>query len=291
MPRRPVLQLLSGLTVLGLALLGTPGAASAGPRAGLPGPVLPSPRPVAATTTTPSAPTVTVPTTCAAGVFCAGAASGDITPPVTSPQWAYTARNCAEAMAAESSGYSVDPQDHMEEGARYLLGGGPSCIGDKAGADTDLYAKTWPPSEGTYGRLLANAYVLDDGKGQRVAIVQADLGGIPGEVHTYVADHLASLGITRDHLLISATHTHGSVGAMWQNGGYAALGGDEYDPRVFYAVANGLVTAITKAVQRLQPAKIGIEVGQITNANHNRRGSAWNLDPEAKNGSGDTQNA
>jgi len=136
-PRRPVLQLLSGLTVLGLALLGTPGAASAGPRAGLPGPVLPSASPVAATASTPTAPTVTVPTTCAAGVFCAGAASGDITPPVTSPQSAYTARNCAEAMAAESSGYSVDPQDHMEEGARYLLGGGPSCIGDKAGDPRD----------------------------------------------------------------------------------------------------------------------------------------------------------
>ena len=78
---------------------------------------------------------------------------------------------------------------------------------------------------------------------------------------------------------------------MWQNGGYAALGGDEYDPRVFYAVANGLVTAITNAVHRLTPAKIGVEVGEIRGANHNRRGSAWNLNPEAKNGSGDTQNA
>jgi hypothetical protein len=282
--------------VLGLALLGTPGAASAGARPALPGPVLPSPTVAPPTTTTPPAPLPApappaLPTTCVPGVFCAGAATGDITPPVTSPQWAYTARNCGEAMAAETSGYTVDPQDHLEEGAAYLLGGGPSCISNKVGPDTELYAKTWPPSQGTYGRLLANAYVLDDGKGQRVAIVQADLGGIPGEVHTYVADHLASVGITRDHLLISATHTHGSVGAMWQNGGYAALGGDEYDPRVFYAVANGLITAISRAASRLQPAKLATEVGQITNANHNRRGSAWNLNPEAHNGSGDTQNA
>jgi neutral ceramidase len=291
-PTRPALRLLSALTVVGLALLGTPGAAGAAAAPALPGPALPGPTPPSTSTTgttLPAAPAVA--TACTAGVFCAGAASGDITPPITSPQWAYTARNCAEAMAAETSGYQYDPEDHLEEGAAYLLGGGPSCIGNRVGPDTELYAKTWPPSEGTYGRLLANAYVLDDGKGQRVAIVQADLGGIPGEVHTYVADHLASVGITRDHLLISATHTHGSVGAMWQNGGYAALGGDEYDPRVFYAVANGLIKAITTAVGRLQPAKIGVEVGQITNANHNRSGGAWNLNPEAKNGSGDTQNA
>jgi hypothetical protein len=270
---RPVLRALSLLSACAILVLGAPVAAQATVPA--------SQRPIAVTSAGCGV----------AGVFCAGAATGDITPPVTSPQWAYTARNCGEAMAAETSGYTVDPQDHLEEGAAYLLGGGPSCASNKAAPDTELYAKTWPPSEGTYGRLQANAYVLDDGKGQRVAIVQADLGGIPGEVHTYVADHLAALGITRDHLLISATHTHGSVGAMWQNGGYAALGGDEYDPRVFYAVANGLVTAITNAVHRLTPAKIGIEVGSITNANHNRRGGAWNLNPEAKNGSGDTQNA
>jgi neutral ceramidase len=213
---------------------------------------------------------------------------------VTSPQWAYTARNCAEAVAAESSGYTADPSNHLEEGASYLLGGGPACTANKAAPDTELYAKTWPPSQGTYGRLQANAYVLDDGKGQRVAIVQADLGGIPGEVDTYVADHLAAIGIDRAHLLISATHTHGSVGAMWQNIGYAALGGDEYDPRVFYAVANGLVDTITRAAGRLAPAKLAVGIGQITNANHSRRGGAFHLNPESDPAilsPADTQNA
>jgi neutral ceramidase len=271
-PTRSALRVLSLVAAVAVLLLGVPVAAGAAP---------------AAPTRTASL----APGCGAGGIFCAGAATGDITPPITSPQWAYTARNCGEAMAAETSGYQYDPQNHLEEGAAYLLGGGPSCASNRLGPDTELYAKTWPPSEGTYGRLLANAYVLDDGKGQRLAIVQADLGGIPGEVHTYVADHLAAAGIKRDHLLISATHTHGSVGAMWQNGGYAALGGDEYDPRVFYAVANGLVTAIQTAVDRLAPAKIGVEVGQITNANHNRRGGAWNLNPERTDGSGDTQNA
>ena len=223
------------------------------------------------------------------GVFCAGAATGDITPPITSPQWAYTARNCPEATAVDLSGHTQDLQNHIEEGQVYLLHGGPSCVAGKVSPDTDLYAKTWPPTEGTFGRLQANAYVLDDGKGQRVAIVQADLGGIPGELHTFVAKAIAGLGIDQSHLLISATHDHGSVGGMWIGQGYALLGGDEYDPRVFDAVGTGIVTAITEASSRLTPAKMAYGFGSVNNANHNRDTGSWSLDPESK--LGDTTNA
>ena len=217
----------------------------------------------------------------AGGVFCAGAATGDITPPVTSPQWAYTLRACPVAVAAETAPHATDPQDHLEEGQAWLLGGGPSCLGSKTAPDTELYAKTWPPSEGTYGRLQANAFVLDDGKGQRVAVVQVDLGGVPGELHEAVAKRLASVGIDRSHLLISATHTHGSVGGMWQSFGYATLGGDQYDPRIFEAVAGGLTEAVVRAASQLRPAKLAMGFGSIDDANHNRRGSAWHLDPES----------
>jgi neutral ceramidase len=223
------------------------------------------------------------------GVFCAGAATGDITPPITSPQWAYTARNCPEATAVDLSGHTQDPQNHIEEGQVYLLHGGPSCVAGKVSPDTDLYAKTWPPTDGTFGRLQANAYVLDDGKGQRIAIVQADLGGIPGELHTFVAKAIASMGIDQSHLLISATHDHGSVGGMWIGQGYALLGGDEYDPRVFDAVGTGIVTAITQANLRLTPARMAYGFGSVNNANHNRDTGSWSLDPEAK--LGDTTNA
>jgi neutral ceramidase len=221
---------------------------------------------------------------CARGAFCAGAASADITPPVTSPQFAYTFRHCAVATAAETASHANGLEDHLEEGQAWLLGGGPSCAASKAGPDTDLYAKTWPPSEGTYGRLLANAFVLDDGKGRRVAIVQADLGGIPGELHTAVGKKVAAAGVTRDTLMISATHTHGSVGGIWQSQGYALLGGDAYDPRVFEAVADGIATAVIEAAERLRPARLAVGFGTITNANGNRRTDQWRFNPEAKAG-------
>jgi hypothetical protein len=218
------------------------------------------------------------------GVFCAGAATGDITPPITSPQWAYTARNCPEATAVDIAGHASDNQDHVEESQAYLLHGGPHCVAGKVSPDTDLYSKTWPGTEGTFGRLQANTYVLDDGKGNRVAIIQADLGGIPGELHTYVASQVAALGIDQAHLLISATHDHGSVGGMWLGAGYAALGGDTYDPRVFTAVGTGMVNAIKAAAARLTPAKMAYGFGSITDANHNRDTQGWSLDPESKLG-------
>lgn len=214
-------------------------------------------------------------------MFCAGAFNGDITPPVTSPQFAYTLRACPVAVAAETAPKATDPQDHIEEGQAWLLKGGPTCAGSKASPDTELYAKTWPPSQGYYGRLQANAFVLDDGKGQRIAFVQADLGGIPGELHEAVAKRLGQVGVDREHLLISATHTHGSVGGIFQSPGYATLGGDQFDPRIFEAVVGGIANAVQQAALRLLPAKLGIGFGSIDNANRNRRGGAWSLNPEA----------
>ena len=214
------------------------------------------------------------------GVFCAGASTGDITPPITSPQWAYTARNCAEASAADAGSHITDLQTHVEEGQAWLLRGGPTCAANRVNGDTDLYSKEWPATVGTFGRLQANAYVLDDGKGNRIAIVQADLGGIPGELHTYVANQVAALGIDRAHLLISATHDHGAVGGMWLGQGYALLGGDEYDPRVFTAVGTGIVNAIKAANTNLMPAKMAYGFGNIPDANHNRDTGSQCHDPE-----------
>lgn len=210
--------------------------------------------------------------------FCAGSATADITPPITSPQFAYTYRQCAVGGPADVAGHTVGAHEHVEEFAFWLAGGGPGCASDKANAEA--YSKTFPPSEGTYGRLQANAFVLDDGR-QRVAIVQADLGGIPGELHTRVAELTTPAGVDLDHLLISATHTHGSTGGIFASTGYAALGGDLFDRRIFEAVAAGIAKSVTEAVSRLTPARMAVGFGEIANANGNRSTGAWQRNPEA----------
>src|SRR3954454_7632341 len=81
----------------------------------------------------------------------AGAASADITAPVGTPMFAYTARSYI---------FSPDP-DKTEQRAQQLI----------ADPDTGLYAKTFEPSNGIHTRLLARAIVLQRG-GEKFALAQ-----------------------------------------------------------------------------------------------------------------------
>jgi neutral ceramidase len=102
--------------------------------------------------------------------------------------------------------------------------------------------------------------------------VQADLGGLPYALTQSVLERIRSTGIDGDHLLLSATHTHSSTGPIWpaDNLGYAALGGDFFDPRIFELTAQGIAEAILRADRRLQPARAGVATVQVHDASRNR---------------------
>src|SRR3954449_595068 len=155
----------------------------------------------------------------------AGAAAADITGRVGTPMFAYTARSYL---------FSPDAAKTQERAQQML-----------ADPDTGLYAKTFEPSIGIHTRLLARAIVLQRG-GEKFALAQAELGGLPYALVQEVASRIKSTGIAPDHILLSATHTHSSVGDIWpaDNNGYAFVGGDAFDPRVFETTAAGITTAI-----------------------------------------------
>ena len=185
----------------------------------------------------------------------AGVGVGDITPPVGTPQFAYTAR---EAVAS-----GVIP--FVEQIA--------------TNSDPNLYGKTFVKSEGVHTRVLSRAIVLQSGT-TKLALVQVDLGGIPYDMHQAVQQRIAPTGIDRDHLLISVTHTHGSVGPIWpaNNLGYAVLGGDLFDPRIFALVADGIAASVLQADRSLAPAKAGVAQVTALDASSNR-----NLGPHRLN--------
>src|SRR3954453_16990542 len=152
----------------------------------------------------------------------AGAGVADITPPTSSPMFAYTSRSFV---------FSPDPGDPAN-------GTPPPVIADRGeqmvyDPDTGFYAKTFRRGQGIHTRVLSRALVFER-KGVRYALVQADLGGLPYALTQEVVRRIADTGITADHLLLSATHTHSSTGAIWpaDNGGYAFVGGDAFDPRI-----------------------------------------------------------
>jgi neutral ceramidase len=186
----------------------------------------------------------------------AGAANADITPPIGTPQFAYTARS-------------------------RLAGGAPQDIPLQIIADPDgrLYAKTFAASRGIHTRVRARAIVLDTGT-ERAALVQVDLGGIPYALVQRVHELIPETGIPLENIMIAATHTHSSTGPIWptDSTGYAALGGDAFDARIFEFTARGIARAIAVADSYRVPAKLGIADVRVTNASRNR-----NFEPFKRN--------
>jgi neutral ceramidase len=186
----------------------------------------------------------------------AGAANADITPPIGTPQFAYTARS-------------------------RLAGGAPQDIPLQIVADPDggLYAKTFAASRGIHTRVRARAIVLDTGS-ERAALVQVDLGGIPYALVQRVYELIPDAGIPLENIMVAATHTHSSTGPIWptDSTGYAALGGDAFDARIFELTAQGIAQAIVLANEHRVPARVGVGKARITDASRNR-----NFEPFKRN--------
>jgi neutral ceramidase len=185
----------------------------------------------------------------------AGAARADITPPVGTPMFAYTARS------AIAGGHVDRPMQIV------------------ADPDQHAYAKSFLPSTGVHTRLQARAIVLEQ-DGAKYALVQVDLGGIPYALAQEVEKRIAATGIPGERILISATHTHSATGPIWpaDNGGYQALGGDFFDPRIFDLTARGIADAILAADGRLRDARVGVGATAVRDASRNR-----NFDPFRRN--------
>ena len=194
----------------------------------------------------------------------AGAATSDITPPIGTPMFAYTARSNL-----------ASPPTSFQEFAGF--------IGGDRDPDQNLYAKSFEPSNGIHTRVRASAIVIEQG-GEKFALAQADLGGLPFALTQEVLKRVEDTGVTGERLLLSATHTHSSTGPIWpgDSTGYGLLGGDVFDPRIFELTAEGIAEAIRAANERLEPARVGTGVAEITNASRNREFDPFKLNPEVQ---------
>lgn len=123
-----------------------------------------------------------------------------------------------------------------------------------------------------HDELHARALVLDDGA-TRIAIVVCDSCMIPRAILDK-AKHLAHshTGIPLDRMTISATHTHSAptAGSVFQS---------DPDPAYLEFLAGRISDAIRRAVNNLQPAKVGWGVGSEPTQVFNRR---WKMQPGFK---------
>ena len=108
-------------------------------------------------------------------------------------------------------------------------------------------------------RLYARALVLDQASGDRVALVVADLPHISLLLQRRVAALTRGLGIGVDRLLLSATHTHSSVGHFYEAEAYNQQGSivTGFDAEILDSLSRRIARAIRDAVVDLRPARAG----------------------------------
>ncbi len=112
--------------------------------------------------------------------------------------------------------------------------------------------------------LMSRAIVMDDGN-ERIAIVVIDSLMMTREMLDDVKEQAQQLtGISTDHMLISATHTHSAPSAM-------PCLGSRVDPDYAQFLPGQIVRSIVQANEKLVPAKVGWKVVTDELHNHCRR--------------------
>lgn len=128
------------------------------------------------------------------------------------------------------------------------------------------------PATHVHDELHARCLVLDDGKTKLVLVV-CDLLGI-GRVVSDDARALIEkdLGIPKENVLISATHTHSACSALGKDARVISDTMDEYQR----FVARRIVDGVKRAHNHLQPAEMGHRTINVPEHVFNRR---WHMKP------------
>ena len=135
------------------------------------------------------------------------------------------------------------------------------------------------PAKDVHDPLQVRALVLDDGT-QRLAIVVCDNIGLPREV----CDEAKRLtkertGIDPSRVIVAATHTHSATTAGTETSIGPSAGRGPADIAAYQKfIASRVADTIQRAINRLEPARIGIGSAQEPGQVFNRR---WHLSDEA----------
>ena len=141
----------------------------------------------------------------------------------------------------------------------------------------ELIVGNWtsPPATHVHDELHARCLVLDDGA-TRVAIVVADNVGIPRRVldEAKRLTHARS-GLAVDRILIASTHTHSATTARGADGAERYTDTQPLDHYQTF-LAGRIADGIRRAINNLEPARIGWGSGSLPQQVFNRR---WFMKP------------
>lgn len=144
-------------------------------------------------------------------------------------------------------------------------------VGDWSGPlQLATYGPSPPRALGVRQPVEARALVLDNGS-TRLALVSCDLLIMHRQLRQAVLKKLAAGGTSLDGILLSATHTHTSLGAYIDDPLFEFYMLGPYDPKWADHLAGRISRAITRAAGGLQEARLGCGRTFISGASYNRR--------------------
>ena len=114
------------------------------------------------------------------------------------------------------------------------------------------------PATGIHDSLFVKTVAVKVGE-EIIVFVGSDLLIMPPDVSQKADDIISKkLGLSRENIFYSATHTHSSVGA-WSEGTVGELFGGTYNEAVIDWLSQKVVQAIEEAVDDIKPGRIGTE--------------------------------
>jgi len=129
-----------------------------------------------------------------------------------------------------------------------------------------------PPATHVHDELHARCLALDDGT-TRLVFVVVDSVSVNREVFDEAKRRInAATGIPAERMMMSATHTHSATSARGPNA-FVMLGKNarpEFDSYQSFLVRR-IVDGVQRAVNNLEPARIGWGAGQLPQHQFNRR--------------------
>lgn len=154
--------------------------------------------------------------------------------------------------------------------------------GEPLGAGMNGYAVLEQTSTGLHHRQFARAFIFEGDDGGRLVHVTADMGLMFQSIQMEVLNRLrARYGdlYHEGNVLIGASHTHvapgGTSGHLMVD--LTTLG---FRPVTFEAAVNGIVTAVERAHDDVQPSTVALTVGTVSDAGVNRSKQAFDRNPE-----------
>ncbi len=130
------------------------------------------------------------------------------------------------------------------------------------------------PATGVHDNTMCKALILKQG-GKKFALVTTDLIGIARSLRDEVLKRIGGTGIESDNLMLTGSHSHGSVemAALNRKNVFDNKAIGIYDEKLLIFTADRIAEAIVNADKEYRPVLVGTGSTHIEGMNRNRRDS------------------